>query len=262
VVDREILVRQCMDLSAEPEARGVKPRTLFSVAYEQGLDVVFTRLAIESGVSPRIVFTGAVPEPDLCVRYAQCLAGRWLKFVALSVLLGSGKAPWDRQRETLRAFCESGEALFSYYAQGGLNDAALQAIVKTIVELTSGRERPARSSKVSFDIPSVKSDVTDMPFAPKSWSDLRAVLQTLTALKGAKAALAKEFGVSRQVVNAWLTTGAPSADTTIQLLNWTRGIEPQPKETASALRTPKRQKVQKPMKQTNAKHEKPNREKG
>ncbi len=84
------------------------------------------------------------------------------------------------------------------------------------------------------------------PHLPKSWPYLRDDLLEMTSIRGAGSALAKKLGVSRQVVSGWLSGAfAPDADTTIQLLNWTRGIEPQPKKTAPVLQTPRRQKVQK-----------------
>jgi transcriptional regulator with XRE-family HTH domain len=59
--------------------------------------------------------------------------------------------------------------------------------------------------------------------APKSWKDLRAGLQALTAERGAKAQLAADLKVSRQVVTSWLKkkkANEPSADFTLRLLAW------------------------------------------
>lgn len=55
---------------------------------------------------------------------------------------------------------------------------------------------------------------------------LRARLLRATSERGAKAALAKEFGVSRQAVNAWLSgASAPEAETTLRLLEWVTADE-------------------------------------
>ena len=53
---------------------------------------------------------------------------------------------------------------------------------------------------------------------PESWPELRAKLAELTSAPGAKSGLARQFGVSRQVVSKWLGKGAPDANTTIQFL--------------------------------------------
>ena len=63
------------------------------------------------------------------------------------------------------------------------------------------------------------------------WEGLRLRLVNATAIRGEKAALARELGVHRQSVGLWLSESAvmPSAETTLHLLEWVKAAEAQQK---------------------------------
>ncbi|MBE0545732.1 MAG: helix-turn-helix transcriptional regulator [Verrucomicrobia bacterium] len=65
--------------------------------------------------------------------------------------------------------------------------------------------------------------VAGMRLEVPTWKQLKKSIAHLTSEHGAKAALAKELGVSRQVLNNWLSDagqGAPPADLTLRLFRW------------------------------------------
>lgn len=74
-----------------------------------------------------------------------------------------------------------------------------------------------------------------------SWAELREEIQMLTRARGARAALAREFGATRQAVDAWLTgVSAPTADNTLRLLKWVNSAkaEIKTKSAGSVTSTP------------------------
>jgi hypothetical protein len=78
------------------------------------------------------------------------------------------------------------------------------------------------------------------------WKLLVTRLKTATSKHGAKAQLAREFGVSKQVVHAWLTgEGTPGAENTLRLLEWVTAKEAQQKSLGDAPTSP-RPKTRKP----------------
>lgn len=59
-----------------------------------------------------------------------------------------------------------------------------------------------------------------------NWEQLRVRLRRATADAGSKAALARLFGVTTQAVSQWLSgASAPTADTTLRLLEWVTAEE-------------------------------------
>lgn len=77
----------------------------------------------------------------------------------------------------------------------------------------------------------VKRYLSRMPVTPPDWESLRIRLVKATAALGAKAALAREFNVSKAAVSQWLSGGsAPTADTTLRLLGWVTVEEVSQKE--------------------------------
>lgn len=78
------------------------------------------------------------------------------------------------------------------------------------------------------------------------WKTLRVRVIGATASFGAKARLARELGVSKQVVNAWLTgDGTPGAENALRLLEWVTAYEAK-KESLGGADTPPRPKTRKP----------------
>lgn len=80
-----------------------------------------------------------------------------------------------------------------------------------------------RLAKLNFvTTAEVKHYLTDnILAADMSWDSLRKRLQNSTAKKGARANLARAFGVTTAAVSQWLSgNSAPKADTTLRLLQW------------------------------------------
>lgn len=87
------------------------------------------------------------------------------------------------------------------------------------------------------------------------WNDLRRRLKTATRKYGARAALARTFKVTPQAVAEWLSgASAPTAETTLRLLEWVTAEEAKQKRSAAASHaaTARSTRVRK------SKHEKPN----
>lgn len=58
------------------------------------------------------------------------------------------------------------------------------------------------------------------------WNELRTRLAAATEQYGARAALAREFGVTPQAVAEWLSgASSPTAETTLRLLEWVTAEE-------------------------------------
>jgi transcriptional regulator with XRE-family HTH domain len=79
------------------------------------------------------------------------------------------------------------------------------------------------------------------------WSILLSRIRNTTAERGAKAQLARELGVSKQLLNAWLIggTSTPGPDHTLRLLEWVTAKEAQEK-SLSGVSAPLRPKTRKP----------------
>jgi transcriptional regulator with XRE-family HTH domain len=78
----------------------------------------------------------------------------------------------------------------------------------------------------------VKQDlILEMPVRTFTWENLRSRLNAATKSPGAKAALAHHFNVSAAAVSQWLSgASAPTADTTLRLLEWVTAEEEQTKQ--------------------------------
>jgi len=89
------------------------------------------------------------------------------------------------------------------------------------------RKTPRTKSKEPLDTPKLRPYIVGVKNNIRSLKDLVAHLRKVTAPRGSKAALAREFHVTRQAVNQWLSgESAPSADIAIRLQHW----KPKPPE--------------------------------
>lgn len=70
------------------------------------------------------------------------------------------------------------------------------------------------------------------------WNDLRLRLRAVTSRYGARAQLARKVGVRRQAVDQWLSgRSAPTAETTLHLLEWVTLEEAKQKSSAASAST-------------------------
>ena len=89
------------------------------------------------------------------------------------------------------------------------------------------------------------ADKNDVKSEAARWPKLREQTQALTAEHGAKARLADAFGVSRQVLNGWLSgASAPDAETTLRLLAWVTAEEAKQTKSPTGVRAPAEPKTQ------------------
>jgi transcriptional regulator with XRE-family HTH domain len=81
------------------------------------------------------------------------------------------------------------------------------------------------------------------------WESLRARLSLILSRYGAKSALAREFQVTPASVSEWLSgQSAPTAETTLRLLEWVQAEEGKPKQ--ETLTTRKRGQGQKTLRKS------------
>jgi transcriptional regulator with XRE-family HTH domain len=97
----------------------------------------------------------------------------------------------------------------------------------------------------SFQSPSVSKS------HPVNFPDLIRRLANLTSTRGRKVALAREYGVSRQAVDNWLSgKSKPKSETLLRLLEWVQAEEAKQKSSAGA-DTPAEPKTTRTRKQSN-----------
>jgi transcriptional regulator with XRE-family HTH domain len=92
-------------------------------------------------------------------------------------------------------------------------------------------------------VPDVFDSLVSMRTAPRAtsrWKQLQRRLRMATRTRGAKASLARELGVDRQLVTEWLkhATRGPSAETALRLLEWIGEIEAKKQNAGSAVTPP------------------------
>jgi len=144
-----IFFRHCLDLAAEKEFHSIPPGSLFSAAYDHYLAPVYQKLAAEFYYWPRIVLSN-IDERELGATLMKAHLERFLMLVG-NEALGQKRAPWDAQRQYIRAVFEASTVLFSFYLKSGLDDAALQFLSQKIENAAQQREgrqtQPVRGGK-------------------------------------------------------------------------------------------------------------------
>ena len=109
-----------------------------------------------------------------------------------------------------------------------LQRLALQGGLKRSVLAGKGQhkqENDLADTKDNLDNHSASATVAAMSSNVPTWLQLKKQIAKLTSERGAKAALADQLGVSRQVLGNWLSDddqGAPNAALTLRLLKWVR----------------------------------------
>lgn len=87
--------------------------------------------------------------------------------------------------------------------------------------IIGGTKQEKKKSKDFLDKSRARTDYSRVQNEFRNLKELVAHLRRTTEPRGAKAALAREFGVTRQAVNQWLSgESAPSADIAIRLQHW------------------------------------------
>ncbi|MBI3418120.1 MAG: hypothetical protein HY043_22760 [Verrucomicrobia bacterium] len=92
---------------------------------------------------------------------------------------------------------------------------------------------------------SIDNESSDMNKTTSLIDTLRERLRRVTTARGAKAALAKEFGVSRQAVSGWLSgVNKPEGETALHLLAWVTAEEAKQQKSSVSATTPAEPKTQ------------------
>lgn len=135
--------RRCVDLLSDPQSLSVPPGTLFSEAFDKVLAITFRRYAESFFYSPRIVFSDAVPEPELAARMMR------VQFAECSLLLDhsaglQGKDSWLIQRNFLRAMYELSRKACGDFMQLGLDVGSFQLLIRGMLA-GKVKTRPAAS---------------------------------------------------------------------------------------------------------------------
>jgi transcriptional regulator with XRE-family HTH domain len=200
------------------------PRTAFTWVYDGEL-----RKRVNAQRSPWV--NRASPEPYFLLTADP--AGRLRAEQMLRLLLRRWLAylPDSRLNDFLDALKRAGAALLEAnlksegLTEEGRRSEAMQRIAQ-VRKLQLEHEAAIIKGGTGKDILDYKSGSVNVPgmrLDVPSWAQLKKTIARLTAERGAKAALAEELGVSRQVLNNWLSTddqGRPDAELTLRLLQW------------------------------------------
>jgi transcriptional regulator with XRE-family HTH domain len=257
----KVFKRQCYDLLSEPIALKVPPGMLFTEAFSSYLAETYARLARHFFHFPRIVLTNEVEEPALASRIVRVI------FEQALFLLGSVPAPkymgiWFAQRELTSAIVQLTNKCYSELFNVGFDIAAFQRFVSVVERLSvterrvqhAGEEKsPAAEKRLTDDYQAIlDSSVRLKNLSP--WKVLRRRLSAVTDRYGAKAALAREFRVTPQAVAEWLSgASAPTAETTLRLLEWVTAEEAKQKKAPEVRSTQPARKTRKKKARSNAK---------
>lgn len=161
--------------------------------------------------------------------------GNLYRFYAMEAIMG-GEAGLPKGQDAdkyLEQFIHHLDEEFRAMPHSG-KEKLLSLLVRTLARFSTDWElgwrthpgepekesRPAKEKDI-LDVRGAADSVTGMKRRVPSWSQLRKMIAEQTSERGAKAALAKELGVSRQVLTNWLTAreqGAPNAELTLKLL--------------------------------------------
>lgn len=85
VMDREIFLRQCMDLFSEPLALKIAPSTLFSEAYDQVLGHRYNELVRQWFYLPRISLTDS-DDPQMALNFLEAINKRYFRLLGNEAL--------------------------------------------------------------------------------------------------------------------------------------------------------------------------------
>ena len=110
---------------------------------------------------------------------------------------------------------------------------------------TARLEKREKECKEGLDTLPHIHHIANVKIRIRSLRELVHRLKQITSAPGAKAALARKLGVSRQAVGQWLSGESnPTAEATLQLLNWVEEAEAEQKQNPGTALTATGQKTQ------------------
>lgn len=232
-----VFPRHCLDLLSEPVASSIAPATLFSTAFDTKLRTAYEVLANSLPLlsPPRIVLSIALAEPELVARLVQVIFDRQLALIGLQAP-DYEAAPWPIQRsftELVFLLCNelARVAWHADFDAPKFQDLVLPAIVHWLAKFDDDQKERAdelRKPRQAEDAPSENfvaepdsKHILRFMLWPElsTWEGARTQLKlALDFKRGAKAALARRFGVTTQAVSQWLSGASmPSADTAFHI---------------------------------------------
>jgi transcriptional regulator with XRE-family HTH domain len=108
-----IFFRQCVDLLSEPVCHQLRPRTLFSEAYDSVLGKRYAELVKVHFWHPRVVLTES-DKPALAVNLLNAYTERWFKLLA-NEARSAGADAWFAQRCFTRGLIEMANVLWKRF---------------------------------------------------------------------------------------------------------------------------------------------------
>lgn len=226
----EGIIRQFMDLSHDPEAQKTPLHAAFYRAYPVFLKARYEALAADNPSGIRFTASGDRPPMDLnLINFYLAIWTSWI---------GPGVSSPGLIEALISAgteYCASNACVnmsepevLALLSERGLpvGDARfLECHRKLKGSSFRGRDSECKQVLTKETSSNTSAGVTPIPI--ETWKQLRTAVKARTSTRGAKAQLAKDLKVSRQVVTAWLRKdgAAPSADFCLRLLAWVTARE-------------------------------------
>jgi transcriptional regulator with XRE-family HTH domain len=231
-----VFPRYCLDLLSEPVARSIPPGMLFSQAFDTELRKAYEEIAsrVPPLFPPRIILSVSLPEPELVARLIQVIFDRQLELINFTVPEYDA-ASWPIQRfygEKILFLCQD---LFRIAWHADFDLVEFQELFAPIheyldkfdddqkersQEINEARETGNTLGKKNVAEAESKHSLRFMLWPELwTWSGVRTQLRlALDSRRGAKASLARRFGVTTQAVSQWLSGASmPSADTAFHI---------------------------------------------
>jgi hypothetical protein len=268
-----IFFRTPLDLLSQTVARAVPHRMLFNDAFEQYFQSVAVERSNRSWLWPRIAFSPH-DRQNLRAEFLALLIDRWAQLIRFRAIeVGLAKETWPLVEADLvdnitlagmLIFCRSQGISTPFQSNQHFDFLRILARDETtpIGFLSSVESVTVKGEEISFDGPVIgggkgeknkspldvvigNDDNSQMP--PLSGPLLPVLIERLKralGARGAKAQLARELGVPRQSLNAWLSGArTPDGETTLTLQHWVTAAEAEQNKAPEALRAQPGQKT-------------------
>jgi DNA-binding phage protein len=219
------------------EELGVNPKALFSKVYDQHLHAQLLPKTTSGPPTPKdfrghiemigqdiaLMLAGPKPTPEALGAALLEVLQNPLPVSSITIGAARNLADWLYRIMPAKADIQSAQfrrpSLSSVLAPGKLLNAHYQQVLKLAAE--QGLIDKGKICQSVLDISAALPHITGVQNKIRNLKDLNARLKKVTAPRGAKAALAREFGVTRQAVDQWLSGESnPSADIAIRLQHW------------------------------------------
>ncbi len=238
--DKQISLRQCVDLWSDPVARHIPPGTLFSVAYSTTLAPRYAALVKGNPYQPLLTLTNA-DSSDTAINYLRAINERHVAIMVHEA---------ESQNVEPSGLWQNYTSMVAQTA-----DMAFQNItfgVENIVDVDEA---------VESVLPKLYARINTL-LVPPTLQKLLERLNTATKSHGKKSELATFLGVALPTVSVWLSgKQEPSGGTTLRLLEWVQAEEAKQQKGPAGATTPTepRTRTRKPSDETKSQSSPPER---